>query len=150
MEKIDKILMAHDFSDYSEHAFNYAYTLAKNLNARLILIHVIHEPLDLRGFYLPHISFDVLDKEVEEGAKQMMEKFCHSRLRDFTNYETSVVIGIPYMEILNKAKQENVSMIVMGTQGLTGVAHLLFGSTTETVLRNAKCPVLIVNLPQAG
>jgi nucleotide-binding universal stress UspA family protein len=149
MEKIDKIMVALDFSENSEHAFNYAYTLAKNLNARLLLIHVVHEALDLRGFYLPHISFDKLDKEVEEGAKKMMERFCHARLRDFDNYESSVVIGIPYLEILKKAKAENVSMIVMGTQGLTGVAHLLFGSTAQTVLRNAKCPVLVVSLPQA-
>jgi nucleotide-binding universal stress UspA family protein len=149
MEKIEKILVAHDFSENSEHAFNYAYTLAKNFNARLILIHVIHEALDLRGFYVPHISFDVLDKEIEESAKQMMEKFCQSHLRDFPNYESSVVIGVPYLEILKKAKEENVSMIVMGTQGLTVVAHLLFGSTAERVLRNAKCPILVVNLPQA-
>ena len=149
MEKIEKILVALDFSENSEHAFNYAYTLAKNFNARLILIHVVHEALDLRGFYLPHISFDVLDKEVEEGANKMMEKFCHYHLGDFPNYESSVVIGVPYMEILKKAKEEKVSMIVMGTQGLTGVAHLLFGSTAETVLRNAKCPILVVNPQQA-
>lgn len=63
MEKIEKILVAHDFSENAEHAFNYAFSLAKNFNARLILIHVIHEALDLRGFYIPHISFDNADRE---------------------------------------------------------------------------------------
>jgi len=147
MENLDKILVAHDFSENSEHAFNYAFTLAKKLNARLIIIHVIHEAFDLRGFYIPHISFDVLDKEVESSAKEMMEKFCKKTFTDFTNYEASIVVGVPHLEILKKAEQEKASMIVMGTQGLTGVAHLLFGSTAETVVRNAKCPVLVVPLP---
>lgn len=147
MENLDKILVAHDFSENSEHAFNYAFTLAKKLNARLIIIHVIHEAFDLRGFYFPHISFDVLDKEVEERAKEMMENFCRKTFTDFANYEAVVVVGVPHLEILKKAGQEKASMIVMGTQGLTGVAHLLFGSTAETVVRNAKCPVLVVPLP---
>jgi len=147
MENLDKILVAHDFSENAEYAFNYAFTLAKKLNARLIIIHVIHEAFDLRGFYIPHISFDVLDKEVESSAKEMMEKFCKKTFTDFTNYEAVVVVGVPHLEILKKAEQEKASMIVMGTQGLTGVAHLLFGSTAETVVRNAKCPVLVVPLP---
>jgi nucleotide-binding universal stress UspA family protein len=113
------------------------------------LLHVIHEPIDLRGFYVPHISLEKLDKEMEAEAREMMETFCRKKLADFTNYESSVVVGVPYMEILSKAKEQNVSMIVMGTQGLTGVAHMLFGSTAERVVRNAKCPVLVVPLPGA-
>jgi nucleotide-binding universal stress UspA family protein len=144
MENLDKILVAYDFSENSEHAFNYAYTLAKRLNSRLMIIHVIHEAFDLRGFYFPHISFDVLDKEVEEKAREMMNGFCGKVFTDYNNYESAVVVGIPHVEILKKAEEENVSMIVMGTQGLTGIAHMLFGSTAEKVARNAKCPLLIV------
>jgi len=147
MEKFDKILFALDFSENSEHAFDYAYAMAKKFNARLIIIHVIQEPVDLSGFYVPHISFEKLEKEIEEGAEKMMEKFCRTMISDFTNYETGIVSGIPYEEIIRKAEKENVSLIVMGTQGRKGLDHLLFGSTAERVVRNAKCPVMTVRLP---
>ena len=147
MSPFDTILFATDFSENSEHAFDYAYTLARNFNARLILIHVINEPVDLRGFYVPHISFEKLEKEIEEGAEKMMDKFCRTRMPDFSNYETSIVAGVPYEEILKKAADEKASLIILGTQGRSGIDHFLFGSTAERVVRKASCPVMTVRLP---
>ncbi|SRR6266545_324858 len=146
MERFDKILFANDFSENSEHAFAYALSIAKKFDARLIIIHVINEPVDLRGFYVPHISFEKLEKEIEEGAEKMMDKFCRTKIKDFSNYETLTVAGIPYEEILKKAEAEQVSLIVMGTQGRKGIDHLLFGSTAERVVRNAKCPVMTIRM----
>ncbi len=146
MKPFDKILFANDFSENSEHAFDYALTLAKQFNSRLIIIHVINEPVDLRGFYVPLISFEKLEKEIEEGAEKMMQKFCRTRAKDFTNYETLIVAGIPYEEILKKADEEKVSLIVLGTQGRKGIDHFLFGSTAERVVRNAESPVMTVRM----
>jgi nucleotide-binding universal stress UspA family protein len=146
MKQYDKILFANDFSENSEHAFDYALTLAKQFNSRLTIIHVINEPVDLRGFYVPHISFEKLEKEIEEGAEKMMQKFCRTNVKDFTNYETLIVAGIPYEEILRKANEERVSLIVLGTQGRKGIDHFLFGSTAERVVRNAQCPVMTVRM----
>lgn len=147
MKPFEKILFAHDFSENSDHAFEFAYTLARNFNARLLIIHVINEPVDLRGFYVPHISFEKLEKEIEEGAEKMMEKFCRTRMTNYSNYDTFIVAGVPYEEILRKAEEEQVSLIVLGTQGRSGIDHFLFGSTAERVVRKAKCPVMTVRLP---
>src|ERR1039457_1629181 len=144
MKKFTKILFATDFSENSDHAFDYALSLAKSFNARLSVIHVINEPIDLRGFYVPHISFETLEKEIEEGAAKMMEKFCRTRIGDFSNYETLIVAGIPFEEILRKADEAQASIIVMGTQGRKGIDHFLFGSTAERVVRNAKIPVMTI------
>jgi nucleotide-binding universal stress UspA family protein len=146
MEKFEKILFALDFSEHAEHAFDYALSMARSYKARLIIIHVIQEPVDLSGFYVPHISFENLEKEIREGAEKMMEKFCAGMMPDYNDYETFIVSGIPYQEILRKAEEENVSLIVMGTQGRRGIDHLLFGSNAEKVVRNSKCPVLTVRL----
>ena len=146
MKQLDKILFATDFSENSEHAFDYAFTMAKKFNARLIIIHVINEPVDLRGFYVPHISFDRLEKEIEEGAEKMLQKFCRTNIKDFSNYQTVIVAGIPYEEILKTADEEDVSLIVLGTHGRKGIDHFLFGSTAERVVRSAKCPVLTTRL----
>ena len=147
MKTFEKILIAVDFSENSAYAFDYALTLAQQFGSHLSIMHVINEPVDLRGFYVPHISFEQLEKEIEAGATTMMEKFCHERLGNFSAYETSIVSGIPYEEILRKAKDIDASLIVLGTHGRTGIDHIIFGSTAERVVRAAVCPVLTIRLP---
>ena len=129
MKPISTILFATDFTENCEQAFEYALGFARQFGARLIVMHVINEPVDLRGFYVPHISFESLEKEIAEGADAMMRKFCSTQMGDFTLFETCLATGIPYEEILKKAQLANASLIVMGTQGRTGLDHLLFGST---------------------
>ena len=148
MKPFVSILFATDFSENSDLAFDYALSLARQYGARIELVHVINEPIDLRGFYVPHVSFDNLEKEIEDGARKMMDKFCSTKMADFTNYGTHVCTGIPYEEILNKAEELGVSLVVIGTHGRSGLDRLLFGSTAERVVRQAKCPVLSVRLPE--
>jgi nucleotide-binding universal stress UspA family protein len=147
MKPFTKILTAVDFSENSDYAFDYALTLASQFNAELTIIHVINEPVDLRGFYVPHISFEQLEKEIEESAVKMMATFCSSKLGTFTNYKTDIVTGIPCDEIMAAAAKNDTSLIVLGTHGRTGLDRILFGSTAERVVRSAKCPVLTVRLP---
>ena len=147
MKPFDKILIAIDFSENSTYAFDFALTLAKQFNAELTLLHVINEPVDLRGFYVPHISFEQLEKEIESGAASMMETFCQDKLKEFSGYQTSIMSGIPYEEIIRKAQDCNASLIVLGTHGRTGLDHLIFGSTAERVVRGSTCPVLTIRLP---
>jgi len=147
MKPFDKILTAIDFSENSDYAYDYALSLAKKFDSQLIILHVINEPVDLRGFYVPHISFEQLEKEIEEGAEKMMAKFCGSKMGDFTNFTTSIVTGIPYEEIIRSAEEAAASLIVLGTHGRTGLDHLIFGSTAERVVRGASCPVLTIRLP---
>lgn len=147
MPRFDKILYATDFSESSEHAFQYALSLAQKFQSRLIILHVINEPVDLRGFYVPHVSFENLEQEIEQGARKMMDKFCATHAGAFTDYETDIVTGVPFEEILKRAEKEQVSFIVLGTQGRSGIDHLLFGSTAERVVRKAKAAVVTVRLP---
>ncbi len=146
MKDFSTILVAVDFSDSSANAFQSALSLAKKFSARLIILHVINEPVDLRGFYVPHISFDKLEEEIEEGAKKMMESFCRQHVTDFENYESIIVPGISYNEIISQAEVKGAELIVLGTHGRTGLDHVLFGSTAERVVRKSKLPVLTVRL----
>lgn len=147
MKPFDNILIAIDFSESSTFAFDYALALAQQFNSTLTVMHVINEPVDLRGFYVPHISFEQLEKEIETGATNMMEKFCRERMGTFTNFQTAIVSGIPYEEIIKKAKETGASLIVLGTHGRTGLDHIIFGSTAERVVRSAACPVLTIRQP---
>lgn len=147
MLNLSKIVVAIDFSENSDYAFSYALQLAKDYNAKLYIIHIINEPIDMRGFYLPHITFDQLEMEIEDGAKKMMTKFCSEKVAGFDNFESVVETGIPCDEIVRIAKDLDASLIVLGTHGRTGLDHIIFGSTAERVVRTASTPVLTVRAP---
>ena len=144
MKAFKTILFATDFSESSDHAFGYARSLAASFNAKLVILHVINEPVDLRGFYVPHISFDKLEEEIEQGAQKLMEQFERKFLSDFKDYESVVAPGIPYDEIIKRAESAGAELIVMGTHGRTGLDHVLFGSTAEKVVRKSPVPVMTI------
>ena len=148
MKEFKTILVAVDFSDSSDNAFQMAMSLAEKYSARLLILHVINEPIDLRGFYVPHISFEKLEEEIEEGAKKMMESFCRQHIDTFETYEPLIVPGLPYEEIINQAQKFDADLIVLGTHGRTGLDHVLFGSTAEKVVRKSSLPVLTVRLEE--
>lgn len=148
MKKFSTVLVAVDFSDSSDNAFHMALSMAKSFSAQLLVLHVINEPVDLRGFYVPHISFEKLEEEIEEGAKKLMESFCRQNIHDFENFETLIVPGLPYEQIIGQAEEKSADLIVLGTHGRTGLDHVLFGSTAEKVVRKSKVPVLTVRLEE--
>lgn len=148
MKAFSKIMVAIDFSDSSDNAFQAALMLAEKFSARLLIMHVINEPVDLRGFYVPHISFDKLEEEIEEGAKKLMETFCRQHIKGFDDFETIIAPGIPYETIISRASDEGAELIVIGTHGRTGLDHVLFGSTAEKVVRKSPLPVLTVRLDE--
>lgn len=149
MKNFSTILVAIDFSDSSDNAFQYALSIAKKYAAKLLILHVINEPVDLRGFYVPHISFEKLEEEIEEGANKMMDSFCHQHMGDFTNYESFIVSGMPYEQIIGQGVEKNADLIVLGTHGRTGLDHVLFGSTAAKVVRKSSLPVLTIRLEEA-
>lgn len=142
----NNIVFATDFSEGSDYAFRAALSLARKYDSKLIVVHIINEPVDLRGFYVPHISFDKLEEEIEQGAEKLMEKFCRTHMQDFSNYESHVFPGIPYDEIIKKATEFNADLIVLGTHGRTGLDHVLFGSTAEKVVRKSPIPVMTIRI----
>lgn len=142
------ILFATDFSEGSDFAFQSALSLARKFDSKLLIVHIINEPVDLRGFYVPHISFDKLEEEIEQGAEKLMEKFCRAHMQAFSNYETFVLPGIPYDEIIKKAVEFNADLIVLGTHGRTGLDHVLFGSTAEKVVRKSPVPVMTIRIQE--
>jgi nucleotide-binding universal stress UspA family protein len=93
---------------------------------------------------VPHISFESLEEEIEEGARKMMDRFCRSHVRDYEPVMTFIVPGVPYDEIIKKALELPADLIIMGTHGRSGLDHVLFGSTAEKVVRKSPVPVMTV------
>jgi len=149
MAEIKKILLATDFSENSKWALTYALSFVKKYEATLYILHVIQQPTYPLGMYA-EISFDAMDKfnrNISEATEKEMKKLCETELEGVKNYQSMVVSGTPFLEIIRTAKEKEVDLIVVGTHGRTGLDHILFGSTAEKVVRQAPCPVLSVRLP---
>lgn len=143
-QMFEDILFPTDFSDASVLAAAYALNLARSKKARLHVIHVLDTEKEAAGFYVPHISFEKLDKEMLVAAREMLKKFCAKHFKGVKNLEQTVAAGMPHKEILKAIKSTGADVVVMGTFGKAGLERFLIGSTTERVMRNAGCPVLII------
>ena len=141
---IGSILVPIDFSVHSKNALKYAVPLAEKFRASLHLVYVVEPtiyPADL-GFgqvVLPGVEEELREKGGEE-LQALMEKEIGNRVKSSCTVRT----GNPHQEILREAEELGVAMIVVATHGHSGVEHMLFGSTADRVVRNARCPVLTV------
>jgi nucleotide-binding universal stress UspA family protein len=145
MVEIKKILYPTDFSDPSAYALTYAIEMAKKYDAELELLHVMLDETQMVSFYLPQVTVKSLANDMEEGAKAKLEEFVQntSGLSDI-KYSCTMIKGIADEEIIKRAEENDVDLIVIGTHGRTGFEHVLFGSTAEKVVRRSPCPVLSV------
>jgi len=140
-----RILVPVDFSPPSDAALDYARSVAARYGASLHLLHIAEDPY--RAFY----SAEVLVPEVEGLREEILsdsEKRLKDRLRpsDATEFHATAesIIGTPAASIVEYAAGRDIDLIVMGTHGRGGMAHLLMGSVAERVVRTAPCPVLTV------
>jgi nucleotide-binding universal stress UspA family protein len=114
--------------------------MAKKYNARLIILNVVDTSREAAGFYLPHISFENLDKDMLGAALKLMEKRYKKRLGKFKKFEYVVHKGSAHKEIIKYSNKVMADLVVMGTYGHSGMDHLILGSTTERVLKkSARC-----------
>jgi len=147
------ILVAVDFSSQSEAALLNAKYYAECCKSKLLVLHVIHDPSEASGYYQNVMKKKQLLR-MEDGATHMLDDFLtkmskkHASLKDIQQVESMLVRGLPVNRILEVAKKYNVTMIVMGSKGNTGLKHLLLGSVAERIVQLSPIPVTVVkNLP---
>lgn len=139
------ILCPVDFSETSNHALHAAVELGQQLEADLHLVHVFQHPTITMPETDMAIPVDLsLQDDYEDRLREQLEKHASEFATSKLPISTSLMQGIPYIEIVEAAETLNTDLIVMGTHGRTGLAHMLLGSVTERVVRSAKVPVLSV------
>jgi universal stress protein A len=141
-----RFLVPVDFSEDANRAVEYAIDLASKLGARVTLLHVMQLlPLGSgdMGVTVPYTYIQDLKEEITSRMQASLERITAAGLEG----EIAVVYGVPFQEILDTAKNQQVALIIMGTHGRTGLQHALMGSVAEKVVRLAPCPVLVVRQP---
>ncbi len=139
--KLKRLLVPVDFSDCSRKALHYAISFAKQFSSEVMLLHVV-EALPPTP-ELSERDTEAVRAEVHEEAAKELSSWRASVVSK-ASVKAIVREGTPYREIVAAADEDNVDLIIIGTHGRTGMAHLLMGSTTERVVRHARCPVLVV------
>jgi len=142
MIAINRILLPTDFSHCAERALEYAMDLAKKFDAKLYVLHVLDMRVyaRLKAFMCAGWSM----REIEEEGVKKLEAALPGNHEQTVDVDVVVRQGIPFLEILRFAGDAKIDLIVMGTHGRTGLAHVLIGSVAERVVRKAPCPVLTV------
>jgi len=141
-----RIVCPVDFSGASLAALGYALKLAEESRAEITVLHVLEwlvedEPgAKIAGFDVPEFR-----RYLEKDARERLEKVVPEDARDWCRPRGEVVGGRPWREILRVAEDTQADVVVMGVRGRNPVDLALFGSTTQHVVRGAKCPVLVVH-----
>lgn len=143
------ILVPVDFSSFSEAALLKACELASCIGLPVVILHVVHDPSELPGYYSRMTQKNTLVR-IEDVAQEMLDEFiakminARPELDCLAKAKPMLVVGLPVGRILEVAKIVNAAMIVMGSQGRTGLDHLLLGSKTEQVVRLSPVSVTVV------
>lgn len=135
------LLVPTDFSQGAAAAVEYALWLAGRTHAAVIFLHVMEPTAYSVDFALTRPDLSV---EVRELAHDMLRQLVEETRGRGISADQAVAVGAPFAEIRKAAADRRVDLIVMGTHGQTGVAHVMLGSTAERVVRLAPCPVLTV------
>lgn len=161
--RVKRILCPVDFSRNAAYATRYALAFAETHGAELLLLQVEDPcipsvPINYPGidgidpFYMPQGSCESEEPERERRSKQ--DESLDRLVADLheTHQDVKITplraIGKPFVEIVQTAAKYDVDLIIMGTHGRTGLAHMLIGSTAEKVVRMAPCPVMTVKHPK--
>ena len=150
MIALKKILVATDFSEPSDAALAYGRELARTFGAALTVVHVVDEVMS-RGYGLDGgvmLSDPQYQIQVEADARRRLDAAIEGEDHAITATARVLMSRSPASAIVSYADESNIDLIVMGTRGRGGVAHLLMGSVSERVVQTAPCPVLTVRHPE--
>ena len=143
------LLVPVDFSDCSRAALLYASRLVEGTRTPLLLLHVIHDDVRRPGVYRSPCSHytarpitDIAAEMVEDMLAELRKQ--EPELQSLQAVDPLLVRGLPGRRIIEVAEREQAAMIIMGTHGRNGFAHLLQGSVAEYVAKYARSPVMTV------
>ncbi len=147
MKNINRIMVAIDFSEYSEEIMQSAVYLANKFRAELILANVINQrevdAIQTAALTTGNISFTDYMDEIEKDRSQKMEGLIEETFCRHLSIKKRIVIGVPYNKLKTIIKEEDADLLVMGTRG-RNLLNMILGSTAEKMFRHCPVPLLSI------
>ena len=146
MINIDRILVATDFSEFSQPAMAYGCAIASRFDSQLHLLHVCPDPAMLipEAGGLGGTGLIEQGEAIQKSAMEQLQTLPPDNWENGKDVIRACRVGPTFLEIIQYAKENEIDLIVIGTHGRTGLVHLLMGSVAENVVRKSPCPVLTV------
>jgi len=140
----EKILFPTDFSDVAARALEFVKQLKDSGAEEVVVLNVIEE----KYFYLseeyPTVDLEALDKNLKKDMMKKLAPVANALYEKGYKVKVITAKGIPASEILRVEREERVSIIVLGSHGVSNLKEMLLGSVSEAVIRKSCQPVLVV------
>jgi nucleotide-binding universal stress UspA family protein len=146
----EKILFPTDFSDVAARALEFVKQLKDSGAKEVVVVNVIEE----KYFYLseeyPTVDLETLDQNLKKDNMKKLAAVANDLFE--MGYKVKVITakGVPAAEIIRIEQEEQVSIIVLGSHGMSNLKEIMLGSVSETVIRKSKQPVLVVKRESEG
>jgi len=147
--KMKNILVPTDFSEQAQYALDLAHQIAQKSSAKVKLLNVLEMPV---GYSFnasgevsqPNDASYIFTMKLLEKTREDLNDIIQDSKYEDIELVGDVLVGNPYVNISNVIADQKMNLVVMGTQGSSGLEEILVGSNTEKVVRRAKCPVITV------
>jgi len=140
--KLERLLVATDFSATARSGLDWAIEVAKTHDATIDLVHALLVPNRATDFVPSPPDFS---ESLQEAASGRLSEVTEEVKQTGVSVNSELRLGVASQVILQAASDLDSDLIVVGTRGLAGLKHLLLGSTAERVVQQAPCPVLTVH-----
>lgn len=143
-----RILLPTDFSDTSLEAINYALVVFKDIECTFFLLHTYNPPIYQTEYLLGSPGLIGLGDVMKETSLTKMEKLKARLENQYKNSNHTFIVHTAFNTLVNEVMEtiasEKIDIVVMGTKGATGAKEILFGSNAVHVIKQSKCPVIVV------
>jgi len=148
--KYKKVLFCTDFSECADHAFWYAFGVAKRDEGFFHILHV-NDNMASQSYVegkveaaYPELAESIRETARKELENELQERYARKIKIESVPFEIVIKEGQPYHEIIRFAREKNVDIIVIGTRGKTAMKHAFLGSVAEMTTRLSAIPVFSI------
>jgi nucleotide-binding universal stress UspA family protein len=144
---MNRILVPYDFSDVSQHAFEFAVQVAERTDAtEVLLLNIVEHPSASRLKFMGVSDMDPFDSiyfsKLIKTTKEKLETLITENDHGNVTVKYKIKMGDPFNTVSSEIAEAAVDCVIMGTSGSEGIDELFVGSNAERVVRAAKCPVI--------
>jgi nucleotide-binding universal stress UspA family protein len=144
MSHVRRILHASDFSPLSRAAFREAVRMAKVNRSELLVVHVLTPIVALVGGRFSPEAYREIERAARSDAQARIDRLIVKAKQAGVRARGRLLEGVPHEQITRAARSERADLVVIGTQGRTGLAKFFLGSVASRVVSIAPCPVVTV------
>lgn len=144
METFRSILVVSRSTKHCIRVLHKGISLARKYNARLNILHIIHDPFSLDGWNLPVPSFDKEYKQMVAKAKEELDRMVAAEKTEGMQIKEWIEDGEPVDAIQKVVEAENVDLILLLAHKEGRLEHFLFGKTNDAIIRKLPATLMLI------